>query len=239
MLVSIADAAVANDAPRYDLYAGIHKALRAFMADTLVAVGRMDANDAADTGPALAQLRALLGCLQAHLGHENEFVHPALESASIGAAGRIAIEHIEHEREIAALEAHIDAFDAAEASARPLLALALYRELALFVSENFSHMQYEEVVHGAQLWAHYSDAQLLDLEQRIVASQTPDEAMLVLRWMLPYMAHAERCALMLGMRAMAPAPVFAAVCELARTHLRESDWVKLSAVLSAPSLRAA
>lgn len=228
-----------STAPRYDLYAGIHKALRAFMSDTLVGIGRMDATDSADTDPALDQLRALLGCLRAHLRHENEFVHPALESASIGAAGRIAIEHIEHEREIAALEAQVAAFDAAEPSMRASLATALYRELALFVSENFSHMQVEEVVHGAQLWAHYSDAQLLDIEHRIVASQSPDEAMLVLRWMLPYMAHAERCGLMLGMRAMAPAPVFAAVLDLARAHLRASDWIKLDAALSAPSLRAA
>lgn len=228
-----------DTAPRYDLYAGIHKALRAFMGETLVAVGRMDANDPADTGPALAQLRALLGCMKAHLGHENEFIHPLLESAATGAAARISIEHVEHEREIASLEAQIAAFEAAEAPARPLLALALYRELALFVSENFAHMQYEEVVHGAQLWAHCSDAQLLDLEHRIVASQTPDEAMLVLRWMLPYLAHADRCALMLGMRAMAPAPVFAAVLDLARAHLRERDWLKLDAALSAPSLRAA
>lgn len=226
-------------APRYDLYAGIHKALRAFMADTLVAIGRMDANDAADIGPALAQLRALLGCMSAHLRHENEFIHPVLESASTGAAGRIAIEHIEHQREIAALEAQADAFDAAEASLRPALALSLYRGLALFVGENFAHMQHEEVVHGAQLWAHCSDAQLLDLEHRIVTSQTPDEAMLVLRWMLPYMAHADRCGMMFGMRAMAPAPVFAAVLDLARAHLRERDWIKLDAALSAPNLRAA
>ncbi|EIT68943.1 MULTISPECIES: hemerythrin domain-containing protein [Hydrocarboniphaga] len=226
-------------APRYDLYAGIHKALRAFMADTLVAIGRMDEGDAADTGPALAQLRALLGCMRAHLGHENEFIHPLLESVAVGAAARISIEHVEHQREIATLEAQVDAFEAADASARPALALKLYRELALFVGENFSHMQYEEVVHGAQLWAHCSDAQLLDLEHRIVASQTPDEAMLVLRWMLPYMTHAERCALLFGMRAMVPAPVFAAVLELARAHLREGDWIKLDAALSAPSLRAA
>jgi hypothetical protein len=32
----------AAQAPRMDLYAGIHKALRALMADTLLAVGRMD-----------------------------------------------------------------------------------------------------------------------------------------------------------------------------------------------------
>ena len=32
-------------APRVDMYSGIHKALRALMADTLLAVGRMDAED--------------------------------------------------------------------------------------------------------------------------------------------------------------------------------------------------
>ena len=35
----------ATQAPRVDMYSGIHKALRALMADTLVAVGRMDGAD--------------------------------------------------------------------------------------------------------------------------------------------------------------------------------------------------
>ena len=32
-------------APRMDMYASIHKALRAFMADTLLGLGRMDVED--------------------------------------------------------------------------------------------------------------------------------------------------------------------------------------------------
>ena len=34
--------------PRVDLYAGIHKALRAFMTDTLLGLGRMDVEDDLD-----------------------------------------------------------------------------------------------------------------------------------------------------------------------------------------------
>ena len=44
-------------APRLDLYQGIHKAMRAFMADTLLAVGRMDADDALE----LAQCQSKRG----------------------------------------------------------------------------------------------------------------------------------------------------------------------------------
>ena len=45
---------------RLDLYLSIHKALRSFMSDTLVRVGRIDVADAADRDAALAQLDRLL-----------------------------------------------------------------------------------------------------------------------------------------------------------------------------------
>ena len=44
----------APTAPRLDLYAPIHKALRSFMSDTLVRVGRIDVADAEDMHSTLA-----------------------------------------------------------------------------------------------------------------------------------------------------------------------------------------
>jgi hypothetical protein len=58
-------------------------------------------------------------------------------------------------------------------------ALQLYRHPARFVAENFEHMQVEETVHNEALWAHYTDAELKALHDRLRASIPPAEMMLV------------------------------------------------------------
>ena len=73
-----------------DMYTLVHKGIRAFMGSTLTAVGRMDANDREETAATLAEVRALAMFLRAHLHHENQFVHPALEARRPGSAAGYA-----------------------------------------------------------------------------------------------------------------------------------------------------
>jgi hypothetical protein len=80
----------AAEAPRFDLYSGIHKALRAMMADTLLALGRMDPADDAEVAQVTERVLQLLGFCGSHLAHENAFVHPAIEARAAGASERIA-----------------------------------------------------------------------------------------------------------------------------------------------------
>jgi hypothetical protein len=61
----------------------------------------------------------------------------------------------------------------------------LYRALALFVADNFQHMQVEETAHNAVLWAAYRDDELMAIEQAIVASIPPDAMAEALHWFLP------------------------------------------------------
>jgi hypothetical protein len=177
---------------RLDLYTPIHKAMRHFMTDTLQRVGRLDVLDAADMQSTLAQLGALLDQCVAHLDHENQFVHPAIEARRPGAAHRIAEEHLAHLESIDALRLDADQLRRALPDRRAGLALRLYRHLALFVAENFAHMHHEETVHNTTLWALYTDAELHALHDRLLASLQPEEAEATLRWMLPALNPAER-----------------------------------------------
>ena len=214
-------------APRVDLYAGIHKALRALMADTLLAVGRMDSEDALERAQVTQRVLELLDFCRSHLRHENDFIHPALEARAPGASGKIAHEHEEHLQAIVALADQATALLQCEPAARPAAALALYRALSLFIAHNFEHMHVEETAHNAVLWARYTDAELIGIHNALVASIPPDEMMYVLRWMVPFMNPAERAAMLGDMRDHAPAPAFAAALEVVRPHLGEREWAKL------------
>lgn len=212
--------------PRHDLYAFIHKGLRAFMTHTLLRVGRLDADDAAEVAEVSQELRALIDVCRSHLEHENDFVHTAMQARAPGSCARVAADHVHHEAaldELAALLTRVPG--------NPAAAQALYRTLAAFVAENFEHMQREETEHNAVLWAHYSDAEILDIEHRIVGSLSPQEAALTMRWMLPHMTPAERAGMLGGMRAHAPAEAFEGVLSQIRPLLGGRDWRKLTLAL--------
>lgn len=227
--------AQADAAQRMDMYAIIHKALRAYLFDTLVALGRVDVADAHDLGQTCARVRQLLDFCRAHLAHENDFIHPAMERHAPGSAGAVASDHLEHEQAIAALSASVTHLMNCAPGQRAPLAHALYQRLALFVAHNLEHMHQEETAHNAVLWAHYSDAELVALHDALVASIPPEEMQVVLRWMLPHMAPAERATMLAEMRAQAPAPAFEAVLSLARAHLTRLEWDKLARALEPAS----
>lgn len=216
---------------RYDIYAPIHRALRLFMSDTMVRVGRLDPEDTTQVHATLDQLDGLLAFCRAHLDHENRFVHPALEAARPGTAMRIAGEHVEHEEEIAALEAESATLRAAPGAQQ---ALRLYRHLALFVAENMRHMAYEESAHNEVLWAAYSDAQIQDIEQRLVASIDQPEREVVLRWMTPALPPADRAAWLGALQAQMPPELFRGVLDAARAVLDDGAWAKLARALGLP-----
>ena len=223
-------------APRVDMYGGIHKALRALMADTLLAVGRMDAEDDLELAQVTERVLALLDSCASHLKHENEFVHAAIEARAPGASERIAHEHEEHEKHIASLAAAVAALRGCAAEQRAISALELYRALSLFIAENYQHMHIEETAHNAVLWARYTDAELMEIHDRLVASIPPAEMMAIARWMIPFMNPAERAGVLGGMKQHAPAPAFQAVLDTVRPHLTEREWAKLARALDLPAV---
>jgi iron-sulfur cluster repair protein YtfE (RIC family) len=214
--------------PRLDLYTGIHKAMRSFMAETLVRLGRIDVADEADRDQALDQLEQLLGFCAEHLRHENTFVHTAIEARHPAGSAKVADEHTEHSESIAALREEAAALRSAPEYTAGALALRLYRHLALFVAENLQHMHIEETVHNALLWQHYGDAELAELHGRLMASLAPAEKELAARWMLPASTPAERSAMIGGMKAELPPEALLGLMAMLRPHLDAPGWAKLA-----------
>jgi hypothetical protein len=228
-----ANSAPAPAAPRPELYTAVHKGLRAFMSETLAAVGRMDADDRAEVAEVLVMVRLLLWTCRDHLALENRHLHPAMEARSPGSSRTTATDHVDHERAFAALKSDVQALEQALPARRAAAALHLYRQLAVFVAENFLHMHTEETENTALLWQTHTDAELVDLHQRIVKSIPPTDMAVYLRWMVPAMSPSERAAMLGNMRQGMPAETFAGVIATVRPHLREREWDKLSRALAA------
>lgn len=228
-----APAAAVPAAPRYDAYRAVHKAIRLFMTDTLARVGRADPSDAAEVSAALTQVGELMDLCELHIKDENDFIHPALDRAQPGSAARIAAEHGAHQEAIADLR-DLAAFtaNAPRDDARSTALFRLYHALALFVAENFEHMQVEETQHNAVLWAHYSDAELAAIERELVASIPPQAMVKALHWFLPALNAPERFEMLRGMQAGMPPEAFLGVMDIARRTLVPADFDKLARALS-------
>ncbi len=223
----------ANITPRYDLYGPIHKALRAQLCDTLLRVGRVDVFDELDRRRACDQLTTLLAALRSHLAHEEDFIHPLLESLEAGSAAPVLGEHDDHREAIFELELLVSNL---RATASPRVADSVYRRLACLVADNLSHMEVEESRVQELLWSRFTDAELAALNDRIIANIAPDEMGATLVWMLPALTPAQRAGMLGAMREQAPPPAFDAVVGIARAHLDPPAWIKLTRSLGLPAV---
>jgi hypothetical protein len=226
--IAAIEAAARTGHQRHNAYAGIHKALRAFMADTLQRIGRADPADEAEVHDAVSQLLELADLCERHVQHENNFVHPALDARCPGVAQQVSDEHEEHLRHIGRLRDAAWAIARAPADERATALHALYLALGLFVADNLQHMHVEETVHNAALWAAFSDEELLAIHNALVATIPPEEMLMVVRWMLPQLSLPEQVEMLQGMRMGAPEPFFNAVLDVARQHLSQTAWAKLA-----------
>lgn len=220
-------------AQRYDLYGPIHKALRAWSVDILIKLGRADWQHNDSARKTLAELSEHLAIHWSHIEHENQFIHPVLARLEPGSDAPAAAEHDRHADALRQLEAAVEALNLARPEAREALGYALYLQFTQFLAIDFEHMHDEETRHMAILWAHLTDAEIAAIEHQIIASQSPQEAMQVLSWMLPNLTAAQRAEKFAGLRAAAPPPVVAAVTDLLTARLTDFEmkrlWEKVAA----------
>jgi hypothetical protein len=224
-------------APRFDLYRMIHKTLRKQMFDAVYALGSLDVADDREFHATLDHVLALCEACDHHLQKENHYVHPAMEARSPGSTRQILDEHFEHIEEIDFIRNEVTRIRGVANEHRATETHRLYLHVTHFVADNLKHMRYEELEHNAVLWAKYSDAELMAIEQRIIANVAPAEMMAILSVAIPAQTHQERVGMLLGMKqSEMPREAFTAVVQIARERLATRDWDKLARAISEPQV---
>lgn len=221
----------ATNALRFDIYAGIHKALRTLMTDTLGRLGRCDLDHEPDLRDTLERTSLMLTLLAGHIDSENQVIHAAIEARHPQGARKTGDDHTDHLQSMADLADDIQALRQAPLAQRAPLAQALYRHVALFVAENLEHMHVEETTNNATLWALFTDAEIIQLEGQIVGRISPEKLSAYLRWMAVSLSTAELTGFLQAMRLGAPAEAFNATVSLIQSEIDAVRWGRLATAL--------
>ena len=207
---------------RMSLYRDIHKGLRGLLLDLNHKAGRLDFSDGHSANQFRADARAAFRLLEGHAENETTFVAPLIEKHAPHLARRIEQTHDHHELAMHELTRDLDSLDH-----------DWVVRLSQFTGEAFLHMAEEEQEIMPALWERMTDEELIDVEQRLVASIPPDKLGAYLSWMLPAMSAPERVSMLAGARGSAPPEVFAFVRNLARGVLTAADDAALERGLAA------
>ncbi|MBS1567642.1 MAG: hypothetical protein JST39_24880, partial [Bacteroidetes bacterium] len=116
--------------------------------------------------------------------------------------------------------AYIAQWKAAEnEAAKNLIGRQILEAFNGFIAFNLYHMNKEETLLNAVLWEHYTDQEILGIQQNIISSIPPQILMEESRWMMRAISNTEIIGWLTGLKHNAPAPVFNVFLQMAAEEL--------------------
>lgn len=179
-------------AVRYEPFTPIHKAVRRTLFETAMLLGRTDFASPAETASAERAVAACFGLLREHAEHEDRHVVPVVAGFDPALGQALTIDHPRLERSAIAVDSLWPRLVHADGPSRVKLGGELRRRFHSFVAMQLEHMNREENEVTEVLWANLSDADLMAISGRIVASIPPARMAEWVDLMLPVLSRPER-----------------------------------------------
>lgn len=216
-------------------YRFIHKGLRVLLAKAQQTAGALDPENAIERTNLVVEVERALSVCADHLAHENRFFHEPLRQRAPRATLAFDADHHEHLVSIAHLRLLLQQVrdDQENVSAK---AYALYLEFSRFVGENLQHMAEEETVLTQALWQHFTDSEILGLEDALRAELSPEESIFYLGWMARGLNVPELYTLLDGARRGAPPEVFEHLMDTVSASMDSGRWARLAQLLGRPAV---
>ena len=168
----------------------------------------------------LEQLKQTLDVFDKHAEHEDHGVLPAIQQYEPSIVDAFAQEHILDHQLAENMRSQLAAFETATTPADKLKAgNGILHAFIAFMSFNLDHMAKEETVINERLWRYYSDAEIIGMNQRIVASISPEEMGFTSAWMMKGMNNAEITGWLRAVQENAPEHVFNTLFTIAEKEL--------------------
>lgn len=205
---------------RFNPFHQVHQALRALLYHASITVQHTDFTQVAQATKTITLLEELVNFFEAHAHKEDTQVFPLIAAAAPELVADFEAQHEkDHELGEELVDALHDCRNAVADLEKKLAGRKLQRALNAFTAFNLTHMNAEETVVLDVLHREYTDAQLLEREQQIVASLTPAEKAFSGYWMLKGLALNEIIDWYKKIQAATPPFVFDEFMQLAENAL--------------------
>jgi hemerythrin-like domain-containing protein len=200
---------------RYNVFNQIHKALRAMLYDTATNIQRTDfcSDEAVAT---IDQLEQLLNLFDEHADHEDHYILPHVQKHDARLVETLEQDHVVDHRLTESLQNSIAEWRRSSgAEQRFQIGQQIFYAFNEFIAFNLYHMNKEENELICVLWKHYSDLEILGMEQQILQNIAPETLQIESMWMMKSISTPEIIGWLGGVAAHAPAEVFAGLMQLA------------------------
>src|SRR5690242_17175717 len=201
---------------RYNSFNLIHKALRAMLYDAALTLQQTYFANPEEAESALEKVEDVLFLFENHAHHEDSIVLPAVEAFEPEIVAEFEKEHEEDLRLSNRMKNLLNIYhNIYFTEERIICGSAITKSFVEFMVFNLEHMAKEEVLINQALWNHYTDEQIMEISEKIVASIPQEELALASKWMIRGINNFDAVTWLKAIKKTAPAPAFKALMSLA------------------------
>src|ERR1700759_4882484 len=210
---------------RFNSFLFVHKGLRAMLYDASLTLQQTDFSMSAEAEKALTKVDNVLFVFDRHAHHEDSFVNPMVEKFDPELAHAFEKEHVEDHRLGNCLKNLLTIFEnALLPEEKAICGSAIIKSFTEFLVFNLQHMAKEEHLLNQALWKHYTDEQIMEMNNKLVASIPPQEMQNVARWMLRGVSTTDAIQWLKGVKHSAPAFVFNNLMHMVQEEFSETRF---------------
>lgn len=218
---------------RYNSFNVIHKGLRAALYQTALQLQQTDFTEDDQAEEVVNKVKEIVLLFEGHAHKEDTFVLPAINEYEPSVVAAFESEHVEDEKLGQELNTAVEKVLSSSSSLEKIISgRELTEAFVRFMVFNLTHMAKEEDVINRILWRYYSDDEIKQLNEKIVASIAPWMLDLYSTWMLRGISNNEAGNWMKAVRNSAPEVVFRTLVQKAEQELPKKRFQKLSQSLS-------
>lgn len=218
---------------RYNSFNVIHKGLRAALYQTALQLQQTDFTEDDQAEEVVNKVKEIVLLFEGHAHKEDTFVLPAINEYEPSVVAAFESEHVEDEKLGQELNTAVEKVLTSSSSLEKIISgRELTEAFVRFMVFNLTHMAKEEDVINRILWRYYSDDEIKQLNEKIVASIAPWMLDLYSTWMLRGISNNEAGNWMKAVRNSAPEVVFRTLVQKAEQELPKKRFQKLSQSLS-------
>jgi hypothetical protein len=217
---------------RYNVFNQIHKGLRLMLFNTGTAIQQTDFTEVAEASCVIQQLEEILSYFDQHADHEDTYILPNVTIHNSILVDELEQDHGDDHALVQNLLHHISLWKyAADKETMKKAGEQLHYVFNDFIAFNLYHMNKEERILNKVLWKHYTDLEILGMEQEILNSIQSDVLIEESKWMMRAINNQEVIEWIVGVKNGAPAEVFNTFLNMARQELPEKRWQQIRSVL--------